>query len=364
MKRYSIYTPWIVLGGVLFFSACSQKYGRYPIEAMTEVGSFNDQVLFDEDVVDLGGEALVQSLLQSRKYSWANFSLSDAKKVAQRQGESAYVSFLLADYYYHMGQYDKALSLLETEGVDELPQLQVDDLKAQIYSEIGEYAMAIDLINSAILINRGSARLYGQKAEVYLKMSDSLSAIAYYEKAWELDSTAVDVPLRMAQLYAGVKEFDRAIAWLDRVKVDNLEVKKVKIETLRSQGNDARANVLLAEMLATGDLQSGEELMAYFTEVRQLDSVLYYSTRILERDSTNLPALFGKAEVFDTKGYFSSSLRYYESVLEIDSLNEEALDGVRKVNGKIAYLRKIKEQKESIPSFDFAPKSTKTLDDE
>ncbi|MBU2913141.1 tetratricopeptide repeat protein [Reichenbachiella agariperforans] len=354
---------WAVIS-LCMDTSCVKRYGKYEMYNQLSIGQLELSGLSLDLDEPLHAEFVIQYLLQEKRKHWDGVSPRVARKLTEQLGTEPYICFLLAEYYFDQREYDLALQQLNTP-VEGMPELEVYDLKSKIYNRLGAYDLAIDQINNAILINSSNSTLFDQKANIYLHMKDSLSALTYYKQAWSLDQSKLDIPVKVARLYAEQGELEEAISWLDRVDIDQSspEVRAVKIKIYRSQGMDLEANAILKGQLDKGDLSSGKELVNFFKARHKADSVLHYASVILEQDSVNRDAMMDKAEMYDLKGYFSSSIQYYEQVLEIDSLDQEAIEGVRKVNGKIAYLRKIRERKESIPTFDIAsPELKKTLD--
>ncbi|MCV9386442.1 tetratricopeptide repeat protein [Reichenbachiella ulvae] len=305
----------------------------------------------------LQDEFVIQYLKQEKEKAWEGFGYAEANKIFSSQFQDPLVNVLLAEYYFSEQSYMQAMSLLNQLDASSNESLDIYELKAKIYRELEEYELAIDQINNAILVHRTNPVFYADKADIYLNMGDSLSALEYYQKAWELDHSDYNTAIKAATIHAANKQIDEAIRWLDRTEgfgEGKNEVNSVKVKILREQGANEEANQILMQMFEKGKVQAGEELASYYLTALQYDSALWCATKILETDSTHLDALLMKGEVFDQRGYYTSSLQYYDIVLSLDSLNEEALEGQRKVNGKIAYLRQIKEKKAAIPTFDFA----------
>ena len=98
---------------------------------------------------------------------------------------------------------------------------------------------------------------------------------------------------------------------------------------------------------------SGVLLADLYRKMFAYDSALKISNLILETDSMNLDALLVRARTYDQRGFFTSAIHNYEQVLAIDSLHQDARVEWEKVKRKRAYLQKLKEEQEAIPTFDF-----------
>lgn len=345
---------------------CVKKNSEFEMHSLSASGKMELAGLTLRPEGGMSDEYIVQYLQQVRAKDWEGFGFAEAKQIFSSSYNDPYINVLLAEYYFQDGSLQQALSLLnQTEG-DVPNKIEVDELKSRIYIRMKRYDLALDHINNAILVNRKDPGLFGTKADIYMAMEDSLSALRYYQQVWDIDSLNQEVAIKIASIYAARHQADTAIAWLNRADVDDESsdmLDEVKIRIFRETGQDAKANELLYGRIQQGDFGAGDELMRYYLNESQYDSTLKVASKILELDSANLNAMLRKGEVFDRRGYYPSALQYYGRVLQIDSLNEEAQEGMRKVNGKIAYLRKIRAEKASIPIFDFAsPNNQKTED--
>lgn len=95
-----------------------------------------------------------------------------------------------------------------------------------------------------------------------------------------------------------------------------------------------------------------------FLETQLADSASYYADQILSRDSTDTGGLLLKARYLHKRGRLRDAYAFYTTLLETDSAHQIAREERGIVIGKIAYLRKLREEKAAIPVFDFAPKRT------
>ncbi len=312
----------------------------------------------------LGEQEALLLLEYYKTHTWKSFEPS----LIRLDSLSPLTSYLLiAEYYYFQRDFQNALSCIEKSEVVGYSDVDLYALKAKVYTMLKMNDSAIDQINRAILINRYDADLYLEKGLLYLVFGDTLSGINYIEKSFDLDSARVDVVIKLATLNSLIGEMAAANEWLLRGiegNPESTELLYVQVAIFRDQLFHGQANGILSGLLQQGEVKAGIQLIDWFTEQGFADSLLFYSNSILEIDSMNVEALLTKGDAFDVKGYFSSSKKYYEQVITIDSLNEEAIEGVQKVDRKIAYLRKLKERKESLPTFDFlTPSNTKTLNE-
>lgn len=339
--------------------SCEQRFGKSPVFTLNANMTSNEKVeaYSNREIKALDSRELTQYLNIHAKANWANVTEEDILEYVSDIDSNPRQLELISDYYVSKGDFEQALvynTAAEDNGAN-----TVDFYKkrAHIYSALGQYGLAVDYINKAVTINGNDPDIYLTKGEVYLNFGDSISSLKYKEQAYTNDSSRHDIAVDLAYLYANVGQNQKSRELVDLLIMDDYkvsEMQQLKVDLYRKTGEHQEANQLLSTLLNTGNLAAGENLIDFFETNNMTDSVIYYATQVLDQDSVNMTALYAKANSFDKKGYFASALMYYEQMLSIDSLSEEALDGVGKVNRKIAYLRKLKEQREAIPTFDFA----------
>jgi len=354
----------IVFSGlfIVLFNSCQAPTSKWD---MPSVGLKMDAQEFENYLVENQQTEDVDWAIQMLKYwkdsGWNVKSTEVAELVNLHKG-SVVVCQLGADYFLKVGDIKMANELnghSRQLGANHAEFYRVLAVSA-VYEK--KFDKAIDYINEAISMNVRDAGMYTQKGEVYLAFGDTLSGIRYLEKSYALDSSINEVGLKIARLYFDTNQLEKSVEWLsERVKSDSTheDFQFLLAEVYYAQGQEPKALAIFRAMLAQENLVAGTKLLAHFEKYRQMDSTLFYANRILELDSLNVKALNQKAMSFDSKGYFPSALQYYQKTLDIDSTNEEALQGMAKVEGKMAYLRKLKERREAIPRMEFTVPITK-----
>lgn len=349
-------TPMVL--GLMMFS-CESRFGNTPIyESQRASETLGESVVVTKkNVEQFDRDELIQYLKFHEEAGWIHISEKEIEECLKGFEQDFQLLELVSDFYLNREDLDQAL-FYNTEA-EQRGASSTDFYKkrAAIYLALEQFGLAIDYINKAVKINGNDPDIYLSKGQIYMKLGDSISALKYIEQAFGNDSSRLDVARDLAFLYTSTKQLDRArffANWL----VDNGsyagDMKYLLVELNRNENKHFEANQILSDMLDTGDIKAGETLVDHFEQESLFDSMLYYATRVLDHDTLNMRALEAKAIAFDHKGYFSSALMYYNQMLDADSLNKEAIEGIGKVNRKIAYLRKLREQREAIPTFDFA----------
>lgn len=356
-KRNGLCIAFLALS--LGFQSCEKRFGKTLVSDWDSYAETPEEstLISSDQLNEFSTDELIQYLKIHEKAHWANAAENEILKSLELSGENAEVLELISDFYLTRGSLEEALKYNTEAENNGASSTEFYKKRARIYADLGQYGLAVDYINKAVMINGNDPDIYLTKGEVYMKLGDSTSALQYKEQAFRNDSSRQDIAADLAYLYASTKQHENAHHFADLLIANGYnvsEMNELKVEVLRKELKFQEANRLLKKMLDSGQVEAGIALIDYFEKQSEYDSTIFYAMQVLDKDSLNMRALEAKAFSFDHKGYFTSSLMYYNQMLAIDSLNEEAREGIRKVNGKIAYLRKLRERREAIPTFDFA----------
>lgn len=355
----------VVLLQINLLSSCDQRFSASPLHDAnyrTEL-PLESIVLTEAEVSEFDADDLIQYLKLHEQNNWIDTSEREMIGWLEKFENQIEVLELISDFYLSRDRIERALfynTQAEEHGAN---STEFYKKRAKIHMALGQYELAIDYINKAVTINGNDPDTYLSKGDVYMRLGDSASALQYKEQAFVRDSSRLDIAADLAHLYASTGENPKAMIISNMLIGKNYQLKEMtylNVELFRLAGQDLEANKLLKTLLNSNEVRAGMDLIDYFQQQNRYDSIVHYATKVLEFDSLNLLAMEAKAMTFDKKGYFTSALIYYHQMLGIDSLNKEALEGIRKVNGKIAYLRKLREQREAIPTFDFASPKKET----
>lgn len=304
----------------------------------------------------------LRMLLQYRRLSW-DVTEDEINRTMNGVGNHAMVLQLLSEYYLSREDHYRADSINRVLKIHKEASPLFYKILSETSSQLGEFGLAVDQVNKALLVDRKDPDLYEQKGLIYLAMGDTLSSIKYLKRAVDQNPANATLAIRIAQVLASKGDAAEAEIYLnnltDELK-ESTEVKMILAEIKFGQGDISGAHATWKSLLESGYLPAGYKLLET-SERQSVDSLLRYANGILAIDSLDKRSLLVKAYAFDQKGYYNSSVDYFEKVLSMDSLNADARDGLAKVNRKIAYLRKIRERRASVPTLDFAPSRKKNV---
>ncbi len=124
---------------------------------------------------------------------------------------------LLADYYFNLGNYKKALSLLKR-----IIEIDPQDHKAiwqigEMYLITWDFETAELLVEKAIWINQSNPKYYISMVEVLYNTDRKREAVEVMEKVVKLRPTNATYLLTLADLYAELGDLDNAKRYYFRV---------------------------------------------------------------------------------------------------------------------------------------------------
>ncbi|WP_424964241.1 tetratricopeptide repeat protein [Ekhidna sp.] len=86
------------------------------------------------------------------------------------------------------------------------------------------------------------------------------------------------------------------------------------------------------------------------------DSASYILSTVIAKDSTNRKPIWKAGNLYDERGWFTTSLKYFEYLTQLnpnDTLAQQRIDLIQR---KIAYLQRLKFEEEKIPTIELQPK--------
>lgn len=270
------------------------------------------------------------------------------------------VMMLAADYYINKGDFEQSW------------------IYAQQANRLGSVHPSLSLIQAKYLLSRRNFKDASRLIEYYFTQGGSLPEA--FAVGAELANQAGDTARARQILESGVQlnpgNF-KLHSTLSEVYVAAGQPEKLAdlIKNYQGKTNDRAAfrNELLGAYVSSRDFAAASRLaknwpvssesgeLKYgniFLESIMADSANYYADQILATDSTNTGAMLLKARYLSKRGRLNESYKYYSLILDQHPGDQIAMQEIGIVRGKIAYLRKIREEKAAIPVFDFAPKKS------
>jgi hypothetical protein len=189
---------------------------------------------------------------------------------------------------------------------------------------------------------------------VYLEIEDSILSSYHFIQSLREDGPSEELiwiclPVWHAHgIYQAVIELGMPF----KEKLNN--VQRVLLADAHYQsGNTSQAKKLL---WSTDLWQANVLLSDWFVEEVEWDSAHLALEKEGVSDTKRVEVLMRHGGIDQARGWFTSSLTYYEQVLAMDSTYQEAQKEVEIVHQKIAYLRRIREMQREIPTLNLSSK--------
>lgn len=219
------------------------------------------------------------------------------------------------------------------------------------------------LINSLVTINSKNEALWELSlflretsdieieeftARQYLTLGDTLKSVYYYSKVYNADSSNHSM-LDYGHLLLNLEYDKRGIEVLEKYYASQSDDENLAFSLAsmyQDQGYHRLARNKLMPFIGGGDSVSFV-ISSLYQEELLFDSAVAYLDSILINDPTNFKAIKKKAEIYDQKGWLSTSLKFYEEAYAMDSTDTVIENQIASIQRKIAYLqrRKFEESK-------------------
>lgn len=365
MDLKNLYSSCIFILAVFLLSGCGETeslrmiqqppladklyYGKLLEQVKSQIGQAPDNV---DLRIKLAGYH--QSL------GWPDESDENMASLLRLAPQEPHVMVLAADYYISNGDFEK--SWIYAQQADKLgsvhPSLSL--IQAKYYLSRRNYKEASRFIEHYYQVGGDLPEAYEVGAELAKQAGDILKATSILLKGVDSNPGNTKLVAGLTAIYVAQGEMEGAVNLMENYQQITGDRSTFRNEllgayfSLRSYERASRLAENWPVQEESGKFQYGQ----LFLESYMTDSANYYANQILEADSASTNGLLLKARYFHKRGRLGDSYNYYTSLLMLDDDNQIALRERGIVRGKIAYLRKLEEEKASIPAFDLTPKKT------
>ena len=291
---------------------------------------------------------------------WPDQSNENMASLLRLAPKEPHVMVLAADYYISHGDFEK--SWIYAQQADKLgsvhPSLSL--IQAKYYLSARNYKEAARFIAHYYQVGGELPEAYEVGAELAKQAGDTLKAKSILLNGVESNPGNTKLVTALNAIYVARGELEEAVNLLEsyqQMTGDRRTFRNALLGAYFKLKYYDRANRLAENWpveTESGKFQYGQ----LFLESYMTDSANYYANQILEADSASTNGLLLKARFFHKRERLGDSYNYYTSLLKLDDDHQIALRERGIVSGKIAYLRKLEEEKASIPAFNFTPKKT------
>ena len=224
-------------------------------------------------------------------------------------------------------------------------------LLARLNYRQGAFELALTQVDKALQKHPKGTQYHLIKGQTQWVLHDTLGAISSLQKAKEHEDVRYQALKELVALNKAAGDYESAFEYL----LQNRQEQKGDLNLIFVQGQLLKETAQFDSALSvfnylskfdSSDFRPFFESSLIHFDVRRYDSALYYSDKVLALKPDHLPAMLTKARVYDRRTYYSSALKSYQAILAIDSTYTPAAEELEKLNGKIAYLQRIRQSRE------------------
>ncbi len=335
------------------FLGCSSKYGQHELEYMD-----GQRIPSDEVYVQFLIEQIDQHPKKAQNYiKLADIYTSENKNSEAldvlEKGKRALPNDIdvlvgLSNIYLQQKNIEPLSNLLNR--IKNIDSNNVGFLKLSSgYALLQhDYANALFFANRAILINPYDDENLYLRGEAQLLHRDSVTALISFEEAMDLNniyrnfSMAFDVAIALNDPEKAKNYLDEFVAknptkdpcyewgtYYNNIGATDTS-KMILLKCLEKNTNEPRINFELAKN--------------YNRRSNSSDSAIYYIDKFIAGSKEPLAGYVLKAKILDKDKNYAEAIKVYDAALEIDSTFLPAQQGLKKLEGKVAYLRVVRRK--------------------
>jgi len=216
----------------------------------------------------------------------------------------------------------------------------------------GNYDLALNEVIIALKKYPEGYEYYCTRGKIEWALQDTIAAVTSFTKGAKYPDTSYESLKYLAEIYHALGDYQKSFNLLEQNLKNHPDDYPLLLEKgkLLAETEDYDSALAIFHNLMETDTQDIEPLyesaLVHFSR-RWYDSTIYYTNESLSIDSTHLPSLLTQARVYDRRTYYGSSYRLYQKILAIDSTYQPAVQEFTELKGKIAYLQRIKQDREA-----------------
>jgi len=267
----------------------------------------------------------------------AEQQLLEAKQLNSSYG-NIYLS--LAAIYERKGDLSKAYNalamLLEIDAPDVVlnkARVKMALIEGRLLLAEGNLSDALSVLDAALEIESNNLQLLSIVSGIYKQINDNVSEAFHREKIIALRPDAFAERLRLAEIYSGIKELDKAAQQLNEIiakggatefsdraesMLDEMMKRNPKSEFARNRRQDKMDELSALIDSDPDNLASWQRLAIMYYQNDQMDNAQQAFTEVLRLDPVNSRALLSLGSIFDRKGLYEKSLNYYVQAVSLE----------------------------------------------
>lgn len=273
-----------------------------------------------------------------------------AKKAVDLEPENGLYRYFYARLLMESGQFSDGLREARVAGnlgVD-VPDLYVT--LGALYYRQGEWEKSREFLNKGLARDPYNEGGYLYRGLLSMAEGDTLSAETDILQSLDLAETAEGYNA-LIEISVFKKDYSNAFAQLDRSLAedpDNETLLLRKADLLHKTNQPEASKELLLKLVErdTANLEYYNRLSLAYLDLYKYDSAIFYQNKALQIDGENRDALLTLARIYSRRGYYSSAREYFNRALELDTADTAVREEIAKLDSRIAYLQRLKAERE------------------
>ncbi len=341
---------WLFLP-VLLFLSCSSRKDKILVPRLE--ADFYDQTLERIDAQLQGDEGNMRLVEQKMYYcerlDWPETCIEAIEELKRQKGISSQLLDQYIIYYSKHGEYEKLLAVIDRWAKQFSSDRKYLKAKIEALTYVGRNEEAGILLRN-YMANKTSYEDIAFAASQYVSIQDTLFSAYYLYKLYQIDSEHPLIYDHYGHLMVHFGYLDFGFSILEAYALDHpedfgfhQELSSMYVDwELYEEARYALRNFTTIDTVAY-------TLSSLFLKQRMWDSAHYYIDVVLDRDSLSQNALSQKAKIYEERGWLSASLDQYNELIYHYPNDSVAKESAAQVRRKIAYLQRLKFERQRIP---------------
>ncbi len=346
---------------VIILQSCDFRYGKDKIEN-PKFNSTTSQVVLAAIDNELNERPTDGALLKRKvrfleSAQWPAGSLATIDRAVKELPDDGELFYIKARFHLDKDELTPAIIALGQAGRLGYLTAEYFSVYAQVLLRSGEAEEALTQANRFKQLDPENYRTDFLQGKILYELGDTLQAIHAFGLAFDRQKHDDDLNLLLLDILLSKKDTEHFNEIVKSIEQNdgNWLLKLAMLK--RSHGLLDDANSDLRTILNNDNdfMPAILYLSQSYYEKTYYDSARYYSSRAIGLDSLKLVARLTKARSFDKQYLYAEAIEEYQSLLAIDSAYQNAAQELNEVNRKVAYLRRLKEERDAVPQFDLGP---------
>ncbi len=348
-----------VLSGILilllFSCSFSQKdrivvpelHARFYVEAMDRI---NAQLKSDSNNTEL----IDQKLFYCEQLYWPVTCMTALDSYRKLHGVNNQLIEQYITYYQKHEQHQFLFDIIEKWDNEFNLKTRFNETYIDVLTRLNKNNAARDELEIFLESNQSIHDVSFASLQ-YLRMYDTTMATYTLGKLHELDSTN-DLMWEYGNILISLSYPQRGLDILShyiREHQDDLTIQLAYAGLLRKSGELREARRILKPHTSTDTVSY--LLADWYKEGLMWDSSAYILKNLAMKDSTNRKPVWMLGTLYEERGWFSYSLRYFRDLAERDSSDTLVVQKINDIQRKITYLQRLKFEESKIPIIELKP---------